>query len=145
MKLAIIDFNRTLYDPDTGGLIAYAEEMLKTLTDMGVRLVLVSKDEGGREDVLASLGITPYFAETVFTPKKTPELFVRLIENHGSTIEETYVIGDYLAEEITHGNAAGLKTIRLVRGKFAHHMPSGAHDTPWRSVDSLHSVAELIA
>ena len=42
MKLAIIDFNRTIYDPETNGLVPGALTMLQALSAV-MPLVLVSK------------------------------------------------------------------------------------------------------
>ncbi len=142
MKLAIIDFNRTVYDPEAGMLIPGARAMLAMLKER-MTVVLVSKNEPGRDGALDMLGIRHFFAEVIFTEKKSAELFREIIHRHRSSPGETYVIGDYIYEEITHGNVVGAKTIRFKNGKFAHCTPERAQEEPWQTVTALSEVEAL--
>ncbi len=143
MKLAIIDFNRTIYDPETNGLVPGAFSMLQALSAV-MPLVLVSKLEQGREEILNALGVDHFFKETVFTPAKSSALFMDIIGRHGGQPHTTYIIGDYFLEEITHGNNIGAKTIWLRRGKFAKHVPKRPGEQAWRIIEDLSEIEELV-
>ncbi|MDB5237900.1 MAG: hypothetical protein JWM46_170 [Candidatus Kaiserbacteria bacterium] len=143
MKLTIIDFNRTVYDPDTGELVPGALALLQSLSAR-MPVVLVSRNEPGRGDIVSELGIASYFAEAIFTPAKSPELFLEIMERHRTHPQETLVIGDYITEEIMHGNKAGARTIRLKRGKFKDHTPKRPEEEAWRTVDDLSEIEELL-
>lgn len=143
MKLTIIDFNRTVYDPDTGALVPGALSLLQSLSAR-MPVVLVSRNEPGRGDILNDLGIASFFSETIFTSAKSPELFLEIMERHRTHPQATLVIGDYISEEIAHGNIAGARTIRLKRGKFKGHMPKRPEEEAWRTVDDLSEIEGLL-
>lgn len=143
MKLTIIDFNRTIYDPETNGLVPGAVPLLQDLSSR-MPVVLVSKNEPGRGDILNTLGIGQFFAETIFTIAKSPELFMEIMERHGAQPDETLVIGDYITEEIAHGNSVGAQTIRLKRGKFKDHIPKRSEEEAWRTVEELSQIKDLL-
>ena len=62
IKGIIFDFNRTLYDPDTGQLVDGATTLLKSLHGKGYLLCLISKKSvEGRKEQITSLGLDRYF------------------------------------------------------------------------------------
>lgn len=142
--LAIIDFNRTIYDPEKRGLLPGAKEVLLSLVKRGVILSLVSRIEPGRADILCDLGLTDIFASTHFVNTKSPQLFTEIIFAHRSDTEHAYVIGDYLHEEIRSGNRAGARTIWLRRGPFAHMRPESEFDVPWKEITDIAEIEALI-
>lgn len=142
--LIILDFNRTIYDPDTAALSAGAQEMLDALAERGATLVLVSRREGDRATTLEELGMSRYFREVCFVDEKDAPLFERLIRAHAASAEETYVIGDHLHSEIRTGNRVGARTIHVKQGKFAGLIPETAADEPWRTVSNLHEALALL-
>lgn len=142
--LAIIDFNRTIFDPVLGELLPYAKEMLLTLKKNGVLLSLVSRIEPGRSDILERFGLTALFDSTHFVESKSPELFLQIMTAHRAAPEHTYVIGDYLHEEIRSGNSVGARTIWLHRGAFANLRQESPLDVPWREVKDLQEIIALI-
>jgi putative hydrolase of the HAD superfamily len=144
MKLAIFDFNRTIYDPENSTLILGARQVLQSLQTSGVELVLVSKREAGRAEILENLGIRDLFTEVIFTNEKTARLFTEIIARCGHTPETTYVIGDHPYGEIREGNRAGARTIRFKQGKFATLKPEHADDEPWRTISDLSECIPII-
>ena len=143
MKLAIIDFNRTIYDPETGALTPGALDALDFLIQKGFTLVLISKKEEGRDTKLVELGISNYFAEAMFVEKKTPELFNEILNKYGVLPAETVVLGDHVHSEISAGNAVGAKTIRFRSGKFKDLEPRKG-DEPTYTITQLNEIAELL-
>ena len=118
MTLLIIDFNGTIYDPESAGLMPGAKELLEGLKAKNIPMMLVSKQVFGREGLPAQLGIADYFSEILFVDQKTGKHFLEIMERHGAKPENTYVIGDYLPSEIRAGNEAGAFTIHF---KYGHH------------------------
>ena len=140
--LAIVDYNRTIYDPDADELIEGAETLLQRLRGKGVTLVLVSRREGGREDRLRQLGVAEFFSEILFVEQKTESLFRDIISRYAR--ERNYVIGDHLYQEIRSGNLAGAHTIQFKKGRFAGLKPEGDTDVPHSVVVSLLDVLDYI-
>lgn len=136
----IFDFNRTLYNPDTMTLMEGAMAMLRTLKELGHSLYLVSKREAGRTKALEELEISEFFTDICFVDTKEAAI-EKIIREAADT---TYVIGDYLHNEIRIGNRLGARTIWFQRGKFAHLTPETRHDIPWRTVQTLDDVPVLI-
>jgi len=131
--IIILDFNRTIYDPETGDLMPGALELLMYAKEKGAVLHLISKKEEGREDALAQLGIASYFDSVVFTEEKEPAMKA-LIEGSPHPI---YVVGDYLHNEIRFGNRYGAKTIWLRRGRFKGLSSETPEDVPWQTIEEL--------
>lgn len=136
----IFDFNRTIYDPDTGALVPGALALLQNLSAIGHKLYLVSKFEAGREAALDELGIARYFEAASFVDDKR-NAFEKIIRASAAPV---FVIGDHLHGEIRIGNSLGAKTIWLRRGRFAHLTPEEKDDEPWRVIDDLMQAEELI-
>lgn len=130
MKLAIIDFNRTVYDPDSDSLIEGCREFLEVLRASNVRMVLLSRNEGSRADILERLGVAEFFSEKNFVDEKTAQVITDIIERAGVSPEATVVIGDYIYQDIRAGNQAGAQTIHFKRGKFADCEPKSSDDIP---------------
>ena len=57
MKTAIIDFNRTLWNPDTNNLIPGAQELLQLLKGKEIKLALISaaSDKKERQILIKSI------------------------------------------------------------------------------------------
>lgn len=137
----IFDFNRTIYDPDAGALVPGALVLLQNLFAKGHTLFLVSKLEAGREAALEHLGIRHFFTDAKFVENKR-EALEEIIR---ASPPPVYVMGDHLHDEIRAGNALGARTIWLKRGRFMNLIPEGKDDEPWRTVDDLMHIEELIA
>lgn len=143
MQLIIFDFNRTIYNPETNSLVSGALEVLQHFSAKGIPMVLVSRDEGDRENILMRLGVSSFFEKTFFVREKSKELFLSLMHEYGTEPETTLVVGDYPASEILHGNAAGARTVRLKAGRFADYEPRTKEEEPWRTIYELHELLDL--
>lgn len=130
----IFDFNRTLFDPESGSLYEGTEEILEKYTNTH-DLFLISLREGDRQTLLQELNIGNYFAETFFVNEKTREVF----ETIGKGYQTVFVVGDRIASEITLGNQCGYTTIWIKQGKFKHVRPEGASQP--RHI--IHAIKEL--
>lgn len=140
----IFDFNRTLYDPDTGGLYPDAHAVLKAVQDRGIPMYLVSKAEESRPQLLDELGLREYFVDSFFVENKDPALFFEIQRRANVHPKEIYVVGDHLHKEIRCGNQCGMRTIWLKKGKFADLEPAVVADTPWKTITNLGESIDLI-
>jgi FMN phosphatase YigB (HAD superfamily) len=140
----IFDFNRTIYDPDTGALLPGAKKVLEDLRARLIPLYLVSKAEESRPQILEEFGLKDYFTESFFVERKDPTLFFEILKRAGVHPKEMYVVGDHLHKEIRCGNQCGMRTIWLKRGKFSDLEPAMGADTPWQTVTDMNDVLELI-
>ena|ERR1700690_2209956 len=140
----IFDFNRTIYDPETKGMVPGTRELLDALRARSIPLYLVSKAEESRPQVLEELGIADFFADTFFVERKDPALFFEILCRADVHPKEMYVVGDHLHKEIRCGNQCGMRTIWLKRGKFADLVPESETDVPWRTVTDMDDVLDLI-
>lgn len=129
----IFDFNRTIYDPDTGGLIDGALQMLEE--NKNLPMVLICKNENGRSDLIDSLDIRRFFEKIVITDKKTKEDFEDVKSDFPA--RRYIAIGDRLKEEIKYANEAGIETVWFCFGKFASETPELTGVTPTRIIYSL--------
>lgn len=140
----IFDFNRTLYDPDTGELVAGARKVLDDLRARSIPLYLVSKKEEGRARILEDLGVKDAFAEIFYVSEKSPALFLKIAKRAGLDPADIFVVGDYLHKEIRSGNIAGMKTIHFKQGKFSGLEPETPADNPWRTIINISDSVALI-
>jgi len=138
MKI-IFDYNRTIFNPEIDALYTGVLELLKELSDRH-SLVLVSKDEIGRENKLKDFGIAQYFENTVFVKEKTNEVFKNLVKDD----EKVLVIGDRVRGEISVGNQLGFITIWVKQGKFANEIPQNQNEIPNHAIDEIKQLSEII-
>lgn len=140
----IFDFNRTIYDPETSGMLDGARDVLDNLRARSVPLYLVSKADESRPQILKELGIGEYFTESFFVERKDPALFFEILKRAGVHPKHMYVVGDHLHKEIRCGNQCGMRTIWLKRGKFSELEPTSEADHPWQTVSNMSEVIGFI-
>jgi len=144
MTIAIFDFNRTLYDPNTDKLLPDVVYVLNTLRKRGVSLHLLSRDNQDRLDLLERHGIHNLFDAINFVEDKSPEAFAKIIRDAGVTAKDTYAIGDYLHKDVRFANQCGAHTIWLQRGNFAGQKPEIPDDLPEHTITEIIEVLNLI-
>ena len=138
MKI-IFDYNRTIFNPETNALYDGVLELLQSLS-LNHNLVLVSKDEMGREIKLKNMGIAEYFENTIFVKEKTVEVFKSLVKND----EKVLVVGDRVRGEICIGNQLGFITIWVTQGKFANEIPQKKNEIPNHSIEEIKQLYKII-
>jgi len=144
MTTIVFDLNRTLYDPETNLLYLGVREMLEILHKKGIIMHVLSRKEPGRGDILGKFDISQYFKSVTLVAEKTQVAFQEIFEIQQIDPAEAYVIGDYLHEDIRHGNQCGAKTILVKQGKFIDLEPECADDSPWKVVRDIKEVLLLI-
>jgi FMN phosphatase YigB (HAD superfamily) len=138
MKI-LIDYNRTLYNPETNTLYEGVQETLKALSKDN-ELILISRNEPNRERRLQELGIEEYFTKIAFVAEKNSTLFNELLVGE----KKALVIGDRIREEISIGNELGLITIWVRQGKFNGETPRYQEEEPAFVVGDMREVSDLI-
>lgn len=138
----IIDWKRTLYDPDTKTLIDGSQELLQVAQELAVPLYLIGK---GGEDMYAEarrLGVHEHFTEIVFQEGAKEEgLFRPFITKNP---KETLFIGDRIRSELAAGKSLGATTLWVRQGKFAEEMPENDAQKPDYTVSSLSEARVLL-
>ena len=142
MKLIILDFNRTLYDPEEDLLIEGAIELLEMLQEKEVKLALVTKGGEHRVEQVAPLAV--FFDHVEIVPSKSAELFTSILTRFEAAGNETMVIGDKPSSEIAAGNRVGATTVRVRQGKFATDEATNEFEQADHSFDDLFAVLDFL-
>lgn len=91
----IFDFYNTLYNPRTKTLFRGTIPFLCQLKKM-YQLSLITTGGQNRKQLINKLGIAEYFFRIVICPRKSPKVFLKLIEKSSNAL----IIGDREEEEI---------------------------------------------
>ena len=140
----ILDFNRTLYDPQRRQLVPYARRVLRALRRRGYRIILISQARPGRAQRLRELDIDYYFDKLVFVRKKTQRVFSRLLPTRADDRKRCTVVGDRVREEIALGKIFGCKTIWVKQGKFSDEGPRNFGEMPDVTVPRLAAILAVM-
>ena len=135
-KAVVLDFNRTVYDPDVDKLIPGAMQLIEELSKR-VPLALYCKTSVGREEKIEALGIKQYFKKILFVKEKGPEDLLKIAEELRVKPQEMVVIGDRIQTEIAAAKKAGCKTIWFRNGKFADELPTNPEEEPDHTITEL--------
>jgi FMN phosphatase YigB (HAD superfamily) len=141
-KLIIFDFNRTLYDPDKKRLIWGVRVILDKYFKLNIKMVLISRLENDRKDIIKKIGIEKYFSNILFVKNKNKKLFESFLDKYSA--RNIYVIGDYLYEEIRYGNMNKMETIWIRNGKFKEMKPQNSYDFPKYEINNISKVTTII-
>jgi putative hydrolase of the HAD superfamily len=142
-KSIILDFNRTIYNPDTKRLIPYASHVLRIVKARGYTLYLITRAEPSRKALLQSLGITNYFAEIIISNKSKKD-FEYILSKQNVDKQQTFVVGDRVRKEIRFGNILGLTTIWIKAGKFANELPRFSTEQPTKIITQLRELTKIL-
>lgn len=134
MKI-IFDYNRTLFNPESGKLYPGTIELLKMLYKK-YQLFLITKNEPGRDQKITEFGIKEYFQDIAFVDKKTIEIFKKLVNES----ESVMVVGDRVKDEIKIGNKLGYTTVWIRQGKFAKEYPVFPEECPDYAIFNLNEL-----
>ncbi len=136
----IIDYNRTIFDPETNTLFSGVLELLQRLSK-NYPLFLVSRNEPGREEQFRSFNIQQYFERVVFVDEKNTQLFQEL----GTGSNQVIVIGDSIRDEISIGNSLGFITVRVKQGKFANEVSGSEKEVPTHAISAIQDLENIIS
>lgn len=142
-KAVIFDYNRTVFNPDTGALMPDAHEVLVLLQEKEIPMFLVAKGDDDRKKQIESLGLPPFFQKIIVNQNKSSDDFQLCIDScEAGTL--FFAVGDRVKEEIRHANACGATTIWFRNGKFATEEPGDSSETPNFTVENLKQAIEIV-
>ncbi len=98
---------------------------------------------------LIDLGIHHLFdvvatSEELGYSKPQKEIFLFAVEKLGLTPSECIMVGNRLDTDILGGNVAGMKTVRLKRGKYKVEDPSQKDETPDMEIDEFRQIIDIL-
>jgi FMN phosphatase YigB (HAD superfamily) len=142
-NLIIIDFNRTIFDPDSNKIF---DGVLEFLSKYQIKydLALIGKGEGERKDLLDSLDILKYFKFVKIEPEKKPEFFLECLNHFKIEPKEAWSIGDRIKKEIVISKKLGIKTIWFRNGKFKDEIPANKDEEPDYIIQTFKEIENII-
>ncbi|MBU2560354.1 TIGR02253 family HAD-type hydrolase, partial [archaeon] len=98
---------------------------------------------------LIGLGIHHLFdvvatSEELGFKKPQKEIFLFAVEKLGLTPADCMMVGNRLDTDILGGNTAGMKTVRLKRGKYKEISPSNKDETPDFEIDDFTQITAVL-
>ena len=146
MKGLILDFKRTIFDPDTEKLLEGVTSVLSMLHEMNVPVCLVSSNEDPptRRKLITELGLDEYLTEVFVVTQKTESLFLECCDVMGSSPRDTVVVGDKVTNEIILGNKLGMTTVWCKWGKNAARLPQNELETPDHVITQLRGIKKMV-
>lgn len=141
-KMVIFDFNRTIYDPEKNVIIDGVIGLLQVLYEQGIIIILVSRDEGDRKEIIEKNNLKKFFNDMYFVSEKSVQLFQEIIDAY--EVDDVYVVGDYLPAEIRCGNLVGAETIWICAGEFSEAKPQDIHENPRHTVCDIKHILPII-
>lgn len=141
--LIILDFNRTLYDPDSQKLFDGVTDFLKSYCGKYV-LALIGKGDEKRASLISDLGIEHYFSYIKLKEEKEEADFIECMNSLKSSNELAWSIGDRIKKEIFLSNKARIKTIWFKNGKFASEVPDKKEEEPNFIITSFKEINNII-
>lgn len=142
-KAIIFDYNRTLFNPESGVLFFGVKEILEHYQEKKYTLFLVAKGDKERKEQIKSLGLNAYFKKIIVNPEKTKSDFEECMKACEEEVE-FYVVGDRIKREILFGNQCGMKTIWLKRGKFKNETPEKIEEEAHYIISSIQEIKKII-
>lgn len=137
----IFDYNRTLFNPESGRLYDNVPLILKRLSKE-FSLFLFSYNEFGREKFMKDVEIEKLFKNISLVVSKNKETMSQLTIEFPANI--TLVVGDSLRDEIAIGNELGYETVWLKKGKFASETPRNEKEKPKYTISELEEIFEIL-
>jgi len=143
-KAIIFDYNRTIYDPESGSQYPEVQDLLAELRKRGFKTFLISKGDEERRMQITELGLLSLFDDITVVKEKSREDFQRYIELCPAGTK-VYVVGDRVRKEIRFGNELGAKTVWLKKGKFSDELPEDDSEKPHFTISSLNEVLDILS
>lgn len=120
-------------------------QALDELKALGCTLILLTVGRPSRQqNKIDRLGIAPYFDRIINEGPPSHDYWINeVIEEFGLAPEEIAIVGDRTQDEIRSGNALGLTTVWLKRGRFGEIEP-GEGDRPDYTIGFISQLSTLI-
>lgn len=138
MKTVILDWKRTLYDPENLKLLEGALQLLKFLKSHKIKTILIGKGGNDMMHEVQRLKVSNLFSNMIFIgDKKTTSEFKPYVTKNP---KDTLVVGDRVRAEIEIGNSLGTITAWIQQGRFATEQPINKKQKPTYIFSSLENL-----
>jgi putative hydrolase of the HAD superfamily len=109
-------------------LVEGAGEFVELCKQRGIKMAILSNNDGRTREKAAEVGIADYFEHFLDstiegTPKPNPEFFERAIERMGVSPEECVHVGDLLGCDVMGAQAANIPAAWLQQRKYSPRAP----------------------
>jgi len=135
-KYSNADFENLKTYPET------IETLERLKNKMKLFLVTIGYDEQ-QDKKINSLGIRKYFEKIIICREKENE-FKKILKRFNFCSEEVLVVGDKINKEIKDGNKLGMKTARILKGKYSTIQPKDELEKPHYTISSLSEILDII-
>lgn len=142
-KAVIFDYNRTVFNPESGTLNQGVSELLVQLRGKGFKLFLISKGNEDRGKQIEELGLYDSFDHITVVQEKSSNDFQGCLELCPPDTR-FYVVGDRVKKEIRLGRELGMKTIWYKQGKFSNELPEEESEKPDYTISSFDEILKII-
>ena len=122
-----------------------AIQALDELKSLGCKLILLTVGRPSRQqNKIDRLGISSYFDRIIKEGPPSHDYWIReILSEYDLQPDEVVIVGDRTHDEVRSGNARGLTTVWLRRGRFGETEP-GPGDRPDYTIGFLSQVSTLI-
>lgn len=141
--LIIMDFFRTLYNPDTKSLFEGVRDFLEEYSKI-YTLAIVGKGDEKRTSLINDLNIKKYFKYIKLKTEKEESDFIDCLKELKFNKEYTWSVGDRIKKEIFLSNKLGLKTVWFRNGKFALEGPIKKEEEACFTIASFEDLKKII-
>lgn len=141
--LIILDFNRTLYNPDNNSLFDGVIEFLKDYSKT-YSLAIIGKGDEKRSSLIDALNIKKYFEYIDLKEEKEDNMFKQCMQTLKFNPEQCWSIGDRIKKEIKMSKKFGIKTIWFKNGKFSLELPESKEEEPDFTVSDFKEIRNII-
>lgn len=150
-KALVFDWNRTLFDPETGKESPGAYEVLKECVSRGLRLALASSAGKAADTTVetrvAQIEASPLrrFFEIVKITNGDKDVMMDEIVIHFNTErKKILIVDDRMVRGIRYGNQKGIPTAWLQKGKFSTEAPTEETGIPTFILASLKDLLHYV-
>ena len=148
-NLVAVVAKRANWDKSLLSLYPEARNVLEQLSEHHF-LGLIANQSPGTERRLRKYGIAHYFG--VILPsaelgmsKPDPAIFDYALGAAGCSPSQAWMVGDRLDNDIRPANAAGWRTIRVLKGYNAEQQPREELESPDYTITSLDEIPQIVA
>ena len=151
VEAVVFDCGRTLFSPDTEGLLPGVKEILTDLKGRNIKLglltVAVTDDVSQRDKQIDDFGMRDFFEAVEIVPRSTQgKDFGNIFKSLGveSNPGNCLVVGDNLKREIEAGNRIGAWTVWTRQNLSADWKPQNEMQEPKIIINDIREVVMVV-
>lgn len=120
-------------------------EALEALSKNACLILVTAGDTESQHKKIFHLGLEPWFKAIHIVPRKDPDVFERIVKEHGLEPGRTWMVGNSPKSDIEPAIQAGLKAILVIGGTWVYDQPTQTgFDERFAQVQSLGEATQHI-